>query len=79
MNFDPKGTTPGLNPGVKPEPKIQHLKCRENSCDSVQAIEITALAGGVQSDGGGANHTRLYQCIKCKHTWVIGVGGNINI
>lgn len=76
MNFDPKGTAPGLNPGAAPAPKVHHLKCRAGTCDSVQAIEITTNA---QPDGAGASHTRLYQCIKCHHTWVIGVGGNINI
>lgn len=77
MNFDPKGTTPGLTSEAKPEPKIHHLKCRANSCDSVQAIEITSNGG--QADGAGVSHNRLYQCIKCKHSWAIGVGGNVNL
>lgn len=67
MKPDFEGTTPGL---TQPEsPKALNLKCRRDGCKSITAIEIT------QEGFRG----RRYQCVDCKHTWVIDVGGSFII
>lgn len=75
MTFDPKGTTPGLAQSAPLEPKVIHLKCRRDGCTSIRAIEINQ---GQQVEGTGAAHNRLYQCVECKHTWPMSVGGSVN-
>jgi len=75
MNFDPKGTAPGINAGEPPAAKTLHVKCRNDSCDSIQAIEIVTEP---VRPGAGASHNRLYQCVKCHHTWNMPVGGSVN-
>ncbi len=76
MSFDPRGTAPGLMPEAKPEPKVQHMKCRNQNCSSIQAVEIST---GSSPEGAGAAHNRLYQCVACKHTWTLGVGGAVSL
>lgn len=72
MSFDPTGTNPGVKSST-PEPKALSLKCVNNGCNSTQAIEITTP--GTDS---AANHSRLYQCLRCKHSWAVPVGGVFN-
>lgn len=75
MSFDKTGVAPGLVAENKPEPKIQHMKCRNEECKSMQAHEIVT---GSTPAGAGAPHNRLYQCVTCLHTWSLGVGGSVN-
>jgi len=72
MSFDQTGTNPGVESPI-PEPKTLSLKCMNNGCKSIQAIEI--VAAGTDS---AATHSRLYQCVKCKHSWAVPVGGSFN-
>jgi len=76
MSFDKTGVSPGLVPEAKPGPKMIHMKCRNDSCTSIQATEITS---GAAPEGSGASHQRLYQCVKCNHTWHLSVGGSVNL
>jgi DNA-directed RNA polymerase subunit M/transcription elongation factor TFIIS len=75
MSFDKAGVTPGLASENKAEPAFQHMKCRNENCQSVQAREIVSSSA---PPGAGAPHNRLYQCVKCNHTWSLGVGGSVN-
>jgi len=75
MSVDPKGTTPGLKAETK-EPKVHHMKCRNEDCPSMQVTEIPT---GGAPEGAGAAHNRLYQCVTCHLTWTLGVGGSVNI
>jgi len=69
MPVDPKGTAPGLQPVAPNElPKV-HIKCKNQSCSSIVAIEIKA--------GGQSGPRRLYQCVSCKTTWGVPVGGSV--
>jgi transposase-like protein len=69
MPIDPMGTAPGLT--AKPdEPKILNLRCRNASCDCMQAIEVTPP---------GMPGVHRYQCVKCKNTWGVNVGGTFNL
>lgn len=70
-SFDPKGTAPGLTPSAG-QPKVIHLKCKNENCKSVRAIEIVTAP---TVEGMGATHSRLYQCVECKHSWPVTVGG----
>ena len=65
MPIDPTGTAPGLI-GQKDKPAEVLMRCKNQSCDSISAIEITP------PNQGGA---RLYQCVKCKRTHGVQVGG----
>jgi len=68
MSIDPQGTAPGLSPDAEPKEEIIHLKCRDTRrCDGMQAVEIK-VPSGVQG-------RRIYRCLKCNHTWGVGVGG----
>lgn len=75
-NFDPAGTSPGLTGASAPQPKVHHMKCREEGCPSLQAIEITPP---VSRENAGAPHHRTYQCLRCKNTWTMSVGGFVNL
>ena len=67
MPIDPSGTEPGLV--SKPEePKKINLRCRNGSCDSMEALDVTPP--------GVPGHR--YQCVKCKNTWGINTGGSFN-
>jgi hypothetical protein len=70
MPIDPTGTTPGV---TKPNdnPDHIHLTCKNPQCDSIVAIEVK-MPG--QTPG-----TRMYQCVKCKRTWGIAVGGGVDL
>jgi hypothetical protein len=65
MPIDPTGTEPGIVPN-KEKPAEVLMRCKNESCGSITAIEITP------PNLGGA---RLYQCVKCKRTHGIQVGG----
>ena len=71
MPIDPAGTTPGLQQPLVEEPPKLNLKCRNPSCDSILAIEIKFPG---QLDG-----RRMYQCVKCKTSRSIPVGGSVDI
>lgn len=66
MPIDPAGTTPGLTPKAEEAPTV-HIRCKNPSCDSINAIElkIPGMQGG----------SRLYQCVKCHRTHGVAVGG----
>lgn len=72
MIFDPKGVTPGLAPTAQPQEKILNMRCRDEKCPSMEAVEIKIAA---------PEHTgqRVYRCAKCNHTWSISLGGHIAI
>jgi hypothetical protein len=72
MPVDPTGTTPGLQPAEPAAQPQVHLKCKNQHCDSILAIEVK-IAGHT---GGGR---RLYQCVKCKLSWGIPVGGSVDL
>jgi transposase-like protein len=73
-NVDPKGTTPGLAPGVTAPPKIVSVKCMNphKTCDSIESTEIKTPA---------ASHVghRLYRCVKCGWVRSLTVGGPIEL
>lgn len=69
MPVDPKGTTPGLNPGSKPVEGTVNMKCRNPKCKSITSTEIR-LPNKSQ---------RVYRCTKCGYTWTINVGGFLDI
>lgn len=71
MPVDPTGTAPGLKPeGPEDSPKV-NIKCKNTSCTSILAIEIKI--------GAQSGSRRLYQCIKCKTTWGVSVGGSVEL
>lgn len=70
MPINPAGTKPGLAPKANEPPKLA-MKCRNEACDSMYVIEI--------APHGSAGHRRLYQCVKCRRTFGVGTGGNIDI
>jgi len=69
MPVDPKGTSPGLKPGTKPDEKTINMKCRNPKCKSITSTEIKLPN----------KNQRVYRCVKCGHTWVINVGGHLDI
>ena len=71
MSIDPKGTKPGLAPQA-PKQKIVNLKCRNQDCASIEAIEIPV---DTQGGPGVAPSRRMYQCTECHQTWGLPVGG----
>jgi hypothetical protein len=75
-NFDPAGNSPGLVGTLVPSPKQHHMKCRNMDCMSLLAIEITPP---VNRENAGAPHHRTYQCVKCKSTWTLSVGGFVSL
>lgn len=76
MNIDSKGTLPGLVGGAKAEPKKLSIKCKNEFCNSNQAVEVTPnLGAGV----GGVPHNRTYQCCICNCVWTVSTGGFVNL
>ncbi len=71
MPIDHEGTAPGLQPEAEKQEPV-HLKCKNQNCDSILAIEMK-IAG---QTGGGV---RRYQCCKCKTTWGVPVGGSVEL
>jgi transposase-like protein len=67
---DPAGTTPGLVPSNAEEIKKFHMRCKNTTCDSIEATEI-----GIP----GQPHQRVYKCVKCHRTWGANVGGFIPV
>ena len=51
--------------------QIVNMKCRNptGKCQCMTAVIIFHPS----------KSTRLYQCTKCKHTWPISVGGEVNL
>lgn len=70
MPIDPKGTAPGVVPSAA-EPEHIHMSCKSEDCDSIMAIEMKVP--------NQSPSERLYQCVKCKRTWGIAVGGSVNL
>lgn len=66
--IDPAGTTPGLS-GQAEEQKIVHIRCKNSSCDSINAVEVNV----------GQSHSRVYKCVKCHRSWGAVVGGAVNL
>lgn len=71
MTFDPKGTTPGLDPAQSKD-KTVNMKCKK--CPSMDAVVVD-----IGGDGSSASHNRLYRCVKCNYSWGVSVGGNVNL
>jgi hypothetical protein len=69
MPNDPTGTTPGLAGQTEPEPETVNMKCKNQSCDSITAIEIKHP---------GSPGMRMYRCTKCHATRGINVGGSVD-
>ena len=70
MPVNPAGTSPGLStPTAADLPKV-HIKCKREACDSILAVEIkhAGMTGG----------RHMYQCAKCKSSWVVNTGGAAN-
>lgn len=74
-NFDSTGTSPGLVGPHTQEPKIQHMRCKQDRCPSLQVIELTP---NVSLENSGVPHYRTYQCTLCKCTWSTSVGGFVS-
>ena len=68
MPIDLKGTEPGLVSAPE-KPKEIALKCRNTACNSKRAIDVSVA--------GVPGHR--YQCVVCKHTWSIYLGGSLDI
>lgn len=68
MPIDIKGTAPGLVNSPE-KPKEIFLKCRNANCSSKKAIDVSVP--------GVPGHR--YQCVVCKHTWSINIGGSVDI
>lgn len=71
MPIDPAGTTPGLSPSTE-EPESLNMRCKSfPQCDSMLAIEMT--------HAGIPAGRRMYQCVKCKRSWGVPVGGSVDL
>ena len=66
MPIDHAGTKPGLTPQEE-APNHINLRCKNVGCDSITAIELPSPGPGL----------RMYQCVKCKMTRGVNVGGAI--
>lgn len=53
---------------TQPPPQVS-LKCRNPKCDSITAEVIPHPYPG----------SRMYRCVRCKHTWAINVGGQLDL
>jgi hypothetical protein len=69
MAIDPTGTRPGLQENAPKPPEEIHIRCKSGNCDSILAIELK-IAGII-------GPRRMYQCVKCKRTWGVPVGGSV--
>lgn len=69
MPIDQTGTNPGLV-AQEHKPSEVHIRCKNPSCDSINAIEITPP---------GQPGVRRYQCSKCKHSHGVQVGGAFDL
>jgi len=72
MSIDQKGTSPGLTTGAKVEEKVHNMRCKNERCDSMEAIEI-------KIDAPSHHGQRVYRCVKCSQPVSLNVGGSINI
>lgn len=71
MPIDPSGTAPGLTPKTE-EVETLNMRCKRHpQCDSMLVIEM-------KHQGIAAGH-RMYQCVKCKMSWGVAVGGSVNL
>lgn len=72
MAVDHTGTRPGLAPEERaPKQQTFNIRCKNAGCDSIQAIELRVQ--------GQRPDQRLYQCVKCKSTHGLQVGGVLDI
>jgi hypothetical protein len=67
--IDPTGTQPGASTPAE-EPKTVHMKCKTPECDSILAIEL--------NHPGTGRGQHMYQCVKCRRTWGLAVGGTVD-
>jgi hypothetical protein len=70
--IDPAGVTPGLAEKATPKESVIFLKCRNEKCDSMEAVEI-------KLESPPQIGQRAYRCVKCNHTWALRVGGSFQI
>jgi hypothetical protein len=70
MPIDPAGTQPGLV-GTVEETKTVHIKCKNQDCDSILAVEVKIP--------GMSPNIRMYQCVECKRSWGINAGGGLEL
>lgn len=70
MAVDHTGTAPGLVGEADPRPRKAPtcaMRCKNAGCDSMEAMEMRVA--------GMPAHSRIYQCVKCKRTFSLQVGG----
>lgn len=67
--IDPTGTQPGVV-RTEEEPKPVDMKCKNPNCDSILATEL-------KTPGVGRGQ-HLFQCVKCKQSWSVSVGGGVD-
>jgi len=72
MAVDYAGTKPGLPTSNVEEPKYLHMKCKKQECPSIRVLEVTP-------SHGFPSGSHMYQCVECKTSWAISVGGGINL
>lgn len=56
------------DPTKKPEKPPVFMKCRNPKCDSIQSVEVPYAVG-----------SRLYRCVKCNNSFVVRVGGKMDL
>lgn len=69
MKIDHAGTTPGLM-GKADEQTVIHMKCKNQDCDSINAVQVHIP---------NQPHQRVYKCVKCHRSWGANVGGAFNL
>lgn len=70
--FDEQGVNPGLSNQQAPEPEIIHMKCTNQRCTSVRAVQLNKQP---TNETQGQPHNRTYQCVECRHVWGVSTGG----
>jgi hypothetical protein len=66
---DKSGTKPGLGVSTVEE-NIVFLRCKDKQCGGSSAIEI--------SPKDFPKGVRMYQCVKCKKSTTVNVGGPVD-
>jgi uncharacterized Zn finger protein len=46
-----------------------NIKCRNSKCSSIVAVEIKVLQ----------KYLNVYRCVECGKTWVVPIGGPVDI
>ncbi len=71
MTIDSTGTKPGLPaPQTEATEKKVFMRCKRDTCDSIEAIEVPYPADAP---------IRMYRCAKCHNPHTVQRGGSFNI